>query len=54
MVFSVKDFRLLSMNDNKSAEDFKVSFMVVKQDSHLTTSSLLLQPSMIAMNFVIF
>ena len=26
MVFSVKDFRLLSMNDNKSAEDFKVSF----------------------------
>ena len=33
------------MNDNKSAEDFKVSFIVVKQDSHLTTSSLLLQPS---------
>ena len=42
------------MNYNKSAEDFKVSFIVVKQVSHLTTLSLLLQPSTPAMNFVIF
>ena len=27
------------MTDEKSAEDFKVSFIVVKQESHLTTSS---------------
>ena len=25
---------MLSINDKKSAEDFKVSFIVVKQDSH--------------------
>ena len=52
----LRTFCLLSMNDNKykSAEDFKVSFMVVKQDSHWTTSSLLLQPSTPAMNFVIY
>ena len=43
----LRTFCLLSMNDNKykSAEDFKVSFIVVKQDLHWTTSSLLLQPS---------
>ena len=40
------------MNDNKSAADFKVSFTVINQDLHLTTSSLLLQPSMSAMNFM--
>ena len=43
--FSVyRFFRLLSMNDNKSAAELKASFTVVKQDSHLTTS-LPLQPS---------
>ena len=26
------------MTNKKSAEDFKVSFIVVKQESHLTTS----------------
>ena len=36
-------FACLSMNDNKYAEDFKVSLLAVKKDSHLTT-----------MNFVIF
>ena len=39
---------------NLLTEDFKVSFIVVKQDSHLTTSLLLLQPSTPAMNLAIF
>ena len=30
----IRTFCLLSINDKKSAEDFKVSFIVVKQDSH--------------------
>ena len=41
-------FSLQSINDNKSAavfKVFKVSFTGVKQDSHLTMSSPLLQPS---------
>jgi len=47
-------FACLSMNDNKYAEDFKVPLLVVKKNSHLTTSSRLLQPSTPSMNFVIF
>ena len=41
----LRTFSLPSINDNKSAAVFKVSFTGVKQDSHLTTSSLVLQPS---------
>ena len=42
------------MNDNNPAANFKVLFTVAKQDSHLTMSSLFLQPSTLAMNFVLF
>ena len=47
-------FRLLSMNDNKSAAELKASFIVVKQDSHFATSSLPLQPSTPGMNLLMF
>ena len=46
--------RLLLMNDNKSAVEFKVSLTVAKEDPHFATSSLLLQPSTPAINLLMF
>ena len=46
-------FRLLSIDDRKSDALFKVSFTVLKQDSHFATS-LLLQLFMREMNLLMF
>ena len=52
----LRTFCLLSMNDNKykSAEDFKVSFIVVKQDLHNVIASLATMPACIPLWYLTY